>query len=299
MRHTRVAWIMVFTIVSFGCSAQNSGVKSGGAPPPPPRSAPAPSAETAALFERLVSLAASAKSDDQAELARQLGEHRTLDQLDEPKARDRSRTQDLRLARVIEKLGQNASTNAGQTLATLACSEGFNASPQRQELLVRALAAHRPLPSECLAFLDAQAQPDSVNLHVAIEALCENNSAAAWEVIGRKLADGKIESEYKIAWLRGPILRQRRSAPMLTAAEKWLNDTALGHELRAALAEALFEYRPDEWYPGREGLPRPPEEKSVSSEATMILRRIGKIVSAGDYPAAIQAAARRTLEKLP
>lgn len=293
------AAVVAFAIATVGCQAQTPRVPSGGAPPPPPHSAPAPSAEVAAFLQQLVALAASARREDQSELSRRLGEMKTLDQLDEPSVRDRSRAVDLRVARVIDRLRANASTNAPQTFATLARSEAFNASWLRSELLVRALATRRPLPAECLAFLDAQARPDSVNLHLAIESLCENGSEPALAIVGRKLTDAKIESEYKIAWLRGPILKQRRSPVVLGAAEKWLAAGALERELRDALAEALFDYQPEAWYPGREGLPRPPAEKSTTPEAVVILRRIGNTVSAGDYPAPIQATARRTLGKLP
>jgi hypothetical protein len=298
-RRWRVIWVAAFAIATSGCRAQTQPMPSGGAPPPPPRSAPAPSAEVATLLEQLVSLAASTRGEDQAALGRRLGETKTLDQLDEPAVRDRARPDDLRVARVINRLRENTSTNATQTFEALTRSEAFNASWLRSELLVRALATRHPLPTGCLAFLDAQAQPDSVNLHLAIDALCENDSEAAWTLVGRKLTDGKIEPEFKIAWLRGPILVQRRSPAMLNAAGKWLVAGDLERDLRNALAEALFDYQPEAWYPGREGLPRPPAERSTTAEAATVLRRIGKSVLAGDYPASVQAAVRRTLGKLP
>ncbi len=251
------------------------------------------------LLEHLVTLATSVDAVDHAELARRLGETQTLDQLDEPTLRDRARPGDLRVASIIERLRKNSSTNATRTLEALTWSAAFNASWLRSELLVRALATRRPLTAECLAFLDAQAQPDSVNLHVAIASLCENNSEAAWNLIGRKLADPNLETEFKIAWLRGPILEHRRSAVMLNAAEQWLATGKFERELRDALVQALFDYQPETWYPGREGLPRPPEEKSITAEAATILRRIGKSVLTGNYPASVQSAVRRTLGQLP
>src|SRR5262245_30147049 len=70
---------VALAVASGGGSAQGSGMSSGGAPPPPPRSAPAPSAESAALLERLQRLASSATGADQAELRRQLGDPQVLD----------------------------------------------------------------------------------------------------------------------------------------------------------------------------------------------------------------------------
>jgi hypothetical protein len=288
---------IALAMVATNCSAQNNSVKSG-APPPPPRSAPAPNAEVAALLERLQTLAASTAAADQTELAKQLGERRTLDLLDDPATRDRSRTQDLRLARVIDKLRDNSAASAAQTLVALAGSAEFASSAQRSELLVRASAARRPLPPPLLAFLDAQARPDSVNLRLAIDALCENDTAAAWEVVGRKLADDSIEPEYKTSWLRGPILEHRRSTTMLELAEKLLKNASLDRGLRVGLAEALFDYRPNDWYPGRDGVPRPPEESRTSPQAAAQLRRVGGLVAGPEYPKAVRDAARRTLSGL-
>ena len=296
---SRLICLAAFAIATSGCHAQTAQVTSGGASPPPPQSAPVPSAQVGMLLERLVTLAASADGAALAELGRRLGEEQTLDQLDEPKVRDRARPGDLRVARVIAQLRKNSSTNATQTLEMLTRSATFNASWLRSDLLVRALATRRPLTVECLAFLDAQAQPDSVNLHVAIDSLCENNSEAAWNLVWRKLTDRNIETEFKIAWLRGPMLEQRRTAAMLNAAEQWLAASQLERELRDALAQALFDYQPEAWYPGREGLPRPPEDKSTTAEAATILRRIGKSVLTGNYPASVQSAVRRTLGQLP
>jgi hypothetical protein len=297
-RCLRLASVAAFALVTGLCQAQTNRVLSGGAPPPP-RRAPAPSAEVAALLERLIRLAASPRSEDQAELGRLLGESKTLDQLDAPAVRDRSRPRDLQLARVLDRLRENPSPNAAQSFATLTRNKGFNRSWLRSELLVRALATQRPLLPDSLSFLSAQAQPASVNLHLAIDSLCENNSEPAIAVVGRKLADPKIDYNYKIAWIRGPILERRRSPVLLAAAEKWLADGGLKQDLRAVLAEALFDYQPSVWYPGGEGLPRPPDEKATSAEAAAILRRIGTSVSNGDYPVPIQSAARRTLGDLP
>lgn len=284
-------------VAGANCSAQNRPVNSTGAPPPQ-RNLPPPSADVGALLDRLELLAASTAASDQAELARRLGERATLDQLDEPEIRDRSRTEDLHLARVIDTLRNNPSPAAGQTLAALARDGEFTANDQRSELLVRASATRRPLPPELAAFLDTQARADSVNLHYAVDALCENGTGAAWDVVGRKLLDDAIEPEYKVAWIRDPLLKQRRNAAMLELAEKLLRDDSFDRELRVALAEALFDYRPKEWYPGGEGLPRPPAESATSAQAAAVLRRIGAIVAAPAYPKAVRDAARRTLASL-
>lgn len=273
-------------------------MSSGGAPPPS-RAAPAPTPETAALLDRLVRLADSTSDGDQRELAKLLGQPAILDQLDEPSVRDRSRTADLRIVVVLRHLHNNASAPAQQTLAHLARSQVYGESWQRQELLVRALESQRPLHPDALAFLDAQARPDSVNLHIAIDTLCNNGTREALDLLGRKLADPQLDRVYRLGWMRTAILRNRRSPEMLRAAQGWLAPGALDRDLQIGLAEALFDYRPDEWYPGRDGWPRPPDESATTPEAAALVRRLGQTVLGSDYPAAVKTAVRQTLKKLP
>lgn len=266
-----------------------------GAPPPQPQQA-ATADDT--LQTHLVSLAKSHNEKDQLQLAELLGRQNTLDQLDEPEVRAKSRTSDLRLAIVLKHLQDNASPAAGQTLAFLSKNAVYNGSWQRQELLVRALAKRRPLVSAMLEFLDEQSRADSVNLHVAIETLCENGTESAIKLLSKKMADRTLDSVYKIGWMRGPILVHRRDPILLSAAGTWLQERKLNPDLKIVLAQSLFDYKPHEWYPGREGLPRPPSESATSSEAAGIVHHIGQGILEANYPSAVQTAVRRVLSEI-
>jgi hypothetical protein len=287
-----VAWLLA------GIGAEAPEAMAAGGAPPPPRPTPVTTPETAALLARLLALADSARSEDQRELAGLLTQAETLDRLDEPKERDRSRTADLRLAAVVSRLRSNAAPAAATTLATLARSTVYRESWQREELLVRALGTPRPLGPETLSFLDEQARADSVNLHLAVAALCDNGSPEAIALLGQKLADPSLDTVYKLGWFRDPLLRNRRNPEMLRAAARWLARDGLSHDLQIGVADALFDYRPDEWYPGRGGAPRPPDEASTTPDAASALRLVGQTVLDGDYPASIKKAVRRTMGKL-
>jgi len=272
-------------------------MSSQGAPPPPHRT-PAPTPESAVLIAKLAGLADSRRDEDHEELTQLLLDTRTLDLLDEPDARDKSRPGDLHIAEIVKHLVANPSAPATRSLDALTRNETFNTSWQRQELLIHALAVQRPLSPESLAFLDAQGKADSVNLHIAIDALCNNSSEPALALLGHKLIDPALDSLYKIAWMRGPILLHRRDPEMLRAAEKWLTKGKLDRELREALAEALFDYRPDEWYAGGEGFPRPAPEPAAKSETAVLVRRIGQTIIESDFPEKIKASVRSTLKLL-
>lgn len=272
------------------------GPSSGGLPAPPLPSSPG-SPETAALLKRLISLADDKSVGAQEDLARQLASAATLDTLDAPRERAQRTPSDLRVARVFDRLRQNQAPAAAKTLLALTHSQAIRDDWRLQSLLIRAFGSQRPLQQESVDFLDVQSHTKSLNLQIVISTLIENESAVALALLGSKLADSGIDDNNKISWIRYQILPKRRTVPVLRGIEKWLSEGKLGVSIRNALMDALFDYRPREW--GAEDLPAPPKESATSADAVEILRRIGKVVTVGNYPASIQSAASRTLGKLP
>lgn len=272
------------------------GGSSGGLPAPPLPAGPG-TPETQALLRKLLALAESSSAGNQAELAAQLSAASTLDALDPPAERNRRVPRDLRVARVFDALRANDSAAAAKTLIALTRSEAIQQDWRLQALLIRAFGTRHPLTADAVAYLDAQSKPKSLNLQIVIAALIENESPPATELLGRKLADPALEENSRISWIRHQLLPRRRSAALLRGIEKWLGDDKLARPVRHALAEALFDYRPGEW--GGEDPPAPPEERSTSAEAAVVLRRIGKQILESGYPSSTQAAVRRTLANLP
>lgn len=274
--------------------ASSTGGPSGGAPSESPPAQPA-SPEAAALLNRLTALAESRAEADQSALATDLAQPATLDILDKPPERNLRSPQDLSIARIFERLRDNpAATN---TLQTLSKSSALNGDWRLQQLLIRAFAHQRPLLPDSLAYLDAQSQPKSLNLQIVIMTLVENESAPAMALLGRKLADPKLDDNNKISWIRYQILPKRRSADLLLGVEDWLARGNLNAAVRTALVEALFDYRPREW--GGTELPKPPDDSTTNPSAAKVLRRIGKQALDGDYPKSVKQAVRETLGKLP
>jgi hypothetical protein len=279
-----------------------------GGPPPPgfsgglaapslPASRGTP--ETEALLKRLLALADSQNDTDHRELVRQLSDPVIIDRLDEPKERNQRSPQDLRLARIFERLGSNPSPLGADTLAALSRSDALNADWRLQELVIRAFAPQRPLRADSVAFLDAQSQPKALNLQVVIHVLIENESEPALELLGRKFADAAIDDTNKLSWIRRQLFPKRRAPGLLDAAERWLSNPKFALSLRTALVDVLFDYRPREWG-GPDLLPPPLPETATSPESTKILHRIGKhVLASHDYPASVKNAVRQTLAKLP
>ena len=298
MKHLVILLYALVCLVQTACmsGAPSAGGPSGGAPAESSPAQPT-NPETAALLKRLTALAESQNDAGQVELASELANPATLDSLDKPAERNQRIPRDLLLARIFERLRDNSSPAASATLRTLSKAEALNADWRLQQLVIGAFGHQRPLLPDSVAYLDAQSQPKSLNLQIVIMALVENESPPALALLGRKLADPKLDDNNKISWIRYQILPKRRSADLLLGLEDWLAHGKLSTTVRTALVEALFDYRPREW--GGTELPAAPDDSATSAKAGAVLHRIAKKALDSDYPASVKNSVRQTLAKLP
>ena len=289
------ALLATSVLAPWGALAQPARVSPQGAPPPPPRRTVPANPEDARLAQQLQGWAASPRPEDHQLLRDALAQPATLDRLDPPSARDRLRPMDLQLARILDRL-HPTTPPAIATLGHLVQLQLFTDDQTRSGLLVRAHGFPGELAGESLRFLQARAKAGSVDVELAVEALCHNGSGPALDVIGRILQDPEHPMPNRLDWIHRHLLGLRRTVPFLQRAEAWIFDAGFERGIRAALAETLFEYRPKEWYRSTEGIPRPPAEEGGSEEVRTLLQRIGRKVALGDFNAETTAAARRAAE---
>jgi hypothetical protein len=109
---------------------------------------------------------------------------------------------------------------------------------------------------------------------IEIEALCENGSGPALELLERKLGDPRQKRTKRVVWMRKFILPRRNEEPLLLSCERMVTKT-LPEDLRPELVEVLFDYRPDEWYRS-EMPPVPPPRAKASVASRKVLERIGR-----------------------
>ncbi len=178
----------------------------------------------------------------------------------------------LRIARIFKVLMMNDSAAAHQTLVALTQVPTFKDSDAREELLVKALAAVRPAPSVAVQYWDAHSTPDSIHLHYTIDSMCKNCTDTAIALLERKMIDPEQEVDYKLAWMRGPILSHRNDLPLLRGCHRLLQ-SSLDPELKGSLVEALCAYRKEEWYKSCD-VPVPPDRALAFNEALEELRAI-------------------------
>ncbi len=286
----------------FGCRRQESpapprGDPSGGrvAPmartePPEPASDDAPPPSMAVLTEQdrtilsssndrrqlhgvAMACATSSRSEDVRFLATLLASPEFFTRLDSPEDYA-GNYHGLRLTRVISTLANNPAPHAQEALLGLMGAEAFQGSALRMQALVRALAAIRPSPPEAIEYWNKLSGPDSPIAFDIVGALCANQSEPALALLDRKFSDARFDDHAKIAWMRQLILLHRNDAPLLEKCEDMVTRT-LSDNLRPHLIEALFDYRPDDWYRG-DSPPSPPPRDAADKAAQDILRRIGE-----------------------
>ena len=101
-------------------------------------------------------------------------------------------------------------------------------------------------------------------------------------VFAEQAVNPEQETELVIEWLRDPLLRHRTEPAVIDLAIRLLNDARLTAERGTALVEAMFTYRPDDWYPTPEQddaeRPAPPDPASLDDEALAQLERFADAV---------------------
>jgi len=218
----------------------------------------------------------AARSDDprqHADLLRRLQDGAFLGDLDSEAEYQLASKFRLRVAQVLDALASNTAPSAQHTFIALTSDEVFLAHDERIIVLIRVSANVRPAPPQLVAFWDRYSQPEDGFAPTTITALVANGTSPAMALLERKLVDAAHEDEEKISWMRTDILSHRNDVVLLHMADRLLID-GLPESLRPFLIEALFDYRPDEWFKPAKSYSAPPIE-SASNESLDVLRRIG------------------------
>jgi len=229
------------------------------------------------LTQAAVTLARSNSSTDRAQVLARLHSSEFLLRMDSAEAY-RGDPKRLNLWRVLDELARGKPETGHATLIELTRDASFISQPARVYLLIPACAAIRPAPPAVVKFWDAHCLPEDGFCNVTVDAIVENGSPPAIALLAAKLRDGRFEEEDRINWMRSSILTHRNDAPLLAACEELLKH-GLSDSLRLALAEALFDFKPEEWFRPATVL-NPPPRAAIGPEARATLDRIGEFVLA-------------------
>ncbi len=243
-----------------------------------------------------MALARSLRNEDHALLLARLASSKFLAELDDEEAY-RGRPERLRLRRVLDELTRNPMDSARDILVDLTTNQAFLAEDARVDLLIKACAAIRPPPPQVVALWHRYWQPEDGFSNLTAAAVVQNGDPAAIALLEAKLAAPEFDMEEKLHWLRGPVLSHRLDLPLLLACERMLA-VGLPGELPVRLVEALFDYRPGEWY-----LPsvpyNPPLLETAGEAALRQVERVGRLaLERVTLDAHLEARVKETLERV-
>jgi len=202
----------------------------------------------------------------------------------------------LRIQRVLQALADNPAQSAKELLVSLTQSRGFLEHRTRVEYLLRACASVRPAPPEVIRFWDRYSQPDDGFSNVTMDAVISNGSAPAMQLAERKLAEEAQPEEDREHWIHCYILSHRNDPGVLQGCLQMLSGT-LPARFRPMLVDALFDYRPTEWFTPAETC-KPPDRAQASPEARQLLRAIAAQAHMVNLTPAQQQAITRTLHEI-
>lgn len=177
-----------------------------------------------------------------------------------------------RIGRVLQMLHDNNSLPARQTLLALTQDANFLNQMRRVDELIKACDAIRPAPPELIKFYDRFSQPLDSFAPLTIDALCENGSRAALDLLEKKLADPAHEEDERVGWMRCSIFARRNRLALIECAERMFSGS-LPESLRPALVEALFDYKPEEWFTPATVI-SPPDRAGLGPAGRVALRRV-------------------------
>ncbi len=109
---------------------------------------------------------------------------------------------------------------------------------------------------------------------VLVESLCANQSEPALELLTRIVADPGHEEDLKAFWMYEQIMPRRNDLPLVAWCEKMFSGP-LPEELKPALVESLYDYRPESWFRDCDP-PKPPPRSLAEEPVKTILRRMGE-----------------------
>jgi len=247
-----------------------------------------------ALLSAAVGLARSRDPKDQAALRDALLNRDFLERLDSREEYEDTGRK-LRIALILDQLKRTGSP-ASDTIVALSQDAGFLAQPERIDALIEASSAVHPPPPPLVEFWSRHCRPGSSYQLGVVDALVENRSEPALELLERKMADPSFSDQDKLAWMRTSILLRRDHLSVLRSCGRMLNGP-MHAPLKVRLVEVLFDYRL-EWYTPH-GVCQPPDRVHIARSAADELRRIGEqVLRTMTLDPNTRAAVERTLKTL-
>jgi hypothetical protein len=228
------------------------------------------------LLKAAMQLARSKDPVDTDTLSRYLTSGPFLGRLDTPPDYANAAKRQLHISRVVHTLSQNPASDAKLLIVKLLEDKTYMAEPDRVDAALRASASVRPPPPELVRFWRGCLDPNEPYTYVLTAVLLQNGTAPALGIFGEYLNHVGYESEDKRFILYTDLLPYRYNITVVEFADRALRG-AIPQDLRVPMVEALFDYRPAEWYLVHAAVDEP-DISTASPAALSQLRRVGEFV---------------------
>jgi hypothetical protein len=202
------------------------------------------------------------------------------------------------LRQVFIALEMNPTPTSERVCLQALASADFTANPSRPAFALAALAAVRPLSAAAeSAFVRTNALG---HFQSNGPLLAANGSPRSIALLESQLADRGHALEDRIDLARQSLVPYRTRLALVEMVDRLSRRPDMEPDLIAALAECLYDYRPEAWYGKRRRPPAAPDWKGASPEAKRAARDLGKRLLAipPKIDAALQKAIRTTLASL-
>jgi hypothetical protein len=176
-----------------------------------------------------------------------------------------------RLREIFQEITKHPSPEIEALCLRLGGSPQFLSDPDRKTLLMPALAAVRPMSVETAAFFRAANTQGYFSINAPL--LAANGSERSLKLLQQMIADRTVPPVRRIDALHYAIVPVRTDPSVLAMAERLLA-AALEPAVESGLVEALFDYRPGEWYEFARTHPKPPAWTAASPDARVRLLRL-------------------------
>lgn len=205
-----------------------------------------------------------------------------LDVLDDPQ---RNVTN---LSYVLHALKSNPTEATGRLCEAIATNPVFLANDDRMMFLLPALAAVRPMTAGAEAVFRKTNAEGFFNGNGPL--LAANGSERALALLEEMFADRSQEVEDRVDMARESIVPNRTKVSIVRMVDT-LWERSVEREVLLALAESIFEYRPDEWFGKVRNPPVAPDWSKAPRDARDAAAALGrKLSKRADLPASLRAA---------
>lgn len=205
------------------------------------------STDGAELGRALQSLAGGTTQDEHTQLVRFLSDPAFLTKLDNPATPPRTRHH-ANFWRPIRTLMESQAPIATGTISSLCGSAAILTDPTRVDLLIDASENVRPATPTVVAMWDRFAKPGNQHLTLIAKVCPANGSEPAMEFFGRLYADTTIPATERRSYMRDFLLPYRTGDAHIRFADTTARRQTLPIDQRVDVVEAMFDYRPTEWY---------------------------------------------------